>query len=273
LSPGEAAVLFAAAAGAGLMNALAGGGTILTFPVLLLLGESAITANATSTVALLPGAAASLVGYRREVGAHRLWLRRLFLPSLLGGALGALLLLVTPEKQFARLAPWLILFATLLFFLQSLARFRDRFSRRKAASPGGNESPGRLPAGGVAAGAGRGFEIAWVAQLAVAIYGGYFGAGIGILMLVVLGALGLEDIHAMNGLKNFFGMCINGVAAGIFLFSGRVDGPAALVMLVGAVLGGFAGANFGRFIGQAKARGAVVAIGVVLAVLLWWQQS
>ena len=115
--------------------------------------------------------------------------------------------------------------------------------------------------------------MAWFAQLAVAVYGGYFGAGIGILMLVVLGSLGLENIHAMNGLKNFFGICINGVASAIFILSGRVDWPAALVMLAGAVLGGFAGANLGRYIGQAKARGAVVVIGLVLALLLWWQQG
>jgi len=266
LSPVEAAVLFAAATAAGGMNALAGGGTILTFPVLLLLGESAITANATSTVALLPGAAASLAGYRREVGTHRKWLSTLFVPSLLGGAAGSLLLLVTPEKVFSRLAPGLILFATLLFLLQSFSRFRDRFTapHLEPAVPAatGASSPG----------SGHALKVAWFAQLAVAIYGGYFGAGIGILMLVVLGSLGLENIHAMNGLKNFFGMCINGVAATIFIFSGRVDGPAALVMLAGAVLGGFAGANFGRFIGQARARGAVIVIGLVLAVLLWWQQ-
>ncbi len=269
MSPGEAAILFAAATAAGGMNALAGGGTILTFPVLLLLGESAITANATSTVALLPGAAASLAGYRREVGTHRKWLSTLFVPSLLGGAAGSLLLLVTPEKLFARLAPGLILFATLLFFLQSFSRFRDRFT-----SPHPESVAPTLPAtaGARTPAAGSGLRIAWFAQLAVAIYGGYFGAGIGILMLVVLGSLGLENIHAMNGLKNFFGMCINGVAAAIFLLSGRVDGPAALVMLAGAVIGGFAGANFGRSIGQAKARGAVVVIGLVLAVLLWWQQ-
>lgn len=268
MSPGEAAVLFAAATAAGGMNALAGGGTILTFPVLLLLGESAITANATSTVALLPGAAASLFGYRREVATHRKWLSTLFVPSLVGGAAGSLLLLVTPERIFARLAPALILFATLLFFLQSLSRFRGRFTTPH-------------PAGTVGAGAGvpgtdsaavRSLAVAWFAQLAVAIYGGYFGAGIGILMLVVLGSLGLENIHAMNGLKNFFGMCINGVAATIFIVSGRVDWPAALVMLAGAVLGGFAGANLGRYIGQSKARGAVIVIGVVLAVILWWQQ-
>ena len=271
MSPGEAAILFAAAAAAGGMNALAGGGTILTFPVLLLLGESAITANATSTVALLPGAAASLYGYRREVATHRKWLATLFVPSLVGGAAGSLLLLVTPEKIFARLAPALILFATLLFFLQSLTRFRGRFTTPHAAGSGsaGSGAPGAGSAGDAAS---RSLAVAWFAQLAVAIYGGYFGAGIGILMLVVLGSLGLENIHAMNGLKNFFGMCINGVAAAIFIFSGRVDWPAALVMLAGAVLGGFAGANLGRSIGQAKARGAVIVIGVVLAVILWWQQ-
>lgn len=244
------------------MNALAGGGTILTFPVLLLLGESAITANATSTVALMPGAAASLYGYRREVGSHRKWLSTLFIPSLLGGAAGSLLLLVTPERIFARLAPALILFATLLFFLQSLTRFRSRFTTPHP--PLGEVA--------VAAAPSRSFAVAWFAQLAVAVYGGYFGAGIGILMLVVLGSLGLQNIHAMNGLKNFFGMCINGVASAIFIFSGRVDWPAALVMLVGAIIGGFAGANLGRYIGQAKARGAVIVIGVILALLLWWQQ-
>jgi uncharacterized membrane protein YfcA len=244
------------------MNALAGGGTILTFPVLLLLGESAITANATSTVALMPGAAASLVGYRREVREHRRWLSTLFVPSLLGGAAGSLLLLSTPERIFARLAPALILFATLLFFLQSFARFRGRFTAPAAVS-GGSTGP---------AGATQALGAAWFAQLAVAIYGGYFGAGIGILMLVVLGSLGLENIHAMNGLKNFFGMCINGVAAAIFILSGRVDWPAALVMLAGAIVGGFAGANLGRYIGQGGARAAVVVIGCVLALLLWWQQ-
>ncbi|MEO8275911.1 MAG: sulfite exporter TauE/SafE family protein [Thermoanaerobaculia bacterium] len=255
MTPGQAAVLFAAAAAAGVMNALAGGGTILTFPVLLLLGESGITANATSTVALLPGAAASLVGYRREVATHRRWLSTLFVPSLLGGAAGSLLLLSTPEKLFARLAPWLILFATLLFFLQSFSRFRNRFTAQPQAD-----------------GSSVGLRAAWLAQFAVAIYGGYFGAGIGILMLVLLGSLGLENIHAMNGLKNFFGICINGVAATVFILSGRVDWPAALVMLAGAVLGGFAGANFGRRIGQQKARGAVIAVGCLLAFALWWQQ-
>jgi len=255
VGPLDLFALLASGAGAGVMNALAGGGTILTFPTLLLLGEPATVANATSTVALLPGAAASMAGYRREVATHRAWLGTLMLPSLLGGTAGSLLLLATPDRIFARLAPWLILFATALFLLQM------RLARRGPAP--GPDAP--VPEPSRAAGA-------WLAQLGVAFYGGYFGAGIGILMLVILGALGLRDIHAMNGLKNFFGICINGVAAAIFLAGGAVDLPAAGLMLVGAVAGGYAGARFGRSIGQARARIAVVVIGIGLALILFIQQ-
>ena len=154
----------------------------------------------------MPGAAASLFGYRREVRTHRAWLKTLFLPSLAGGALGAVLLLRTPEKAFASLAPLLVLFATVLFMVQGL-------------SPGRRRAAGREPAPAPDAWAGRaaGWLAAVLFQFAVAVYGGYFGAGIGILMLALLGFLGLDDIHAMNGLKNFFGLCINGVAAGYFI--------------------------------------------------------
>src|ERR1700720_2664566 len=120
MTPGQIAALVASSAGAGVMNAMAGGGTILTYPTLLFVGETAIVANATSTVALWPGAAASMYGYRQEVVTHRDWLKTLFLPSLLGGALGAVLLLKTPTQTFERLAPFLILFATGLFMLQGI---------------------------------------------------------------------------------------------------------------------------------------------------------
>ncbi|MCB1009203.1 MAG: sulfite exporter TauE/SafE family protein [Acidobacteria bacterium] len=246
--------LVAAGAGAGAMNALAGGGTILTFPTLLLLGHPAVEANATSTVALLPGAAASMAGYRREVATHRAWLKTLLVPSLIGGSAGSLLLLATPDEIFARLAPWLLLFATSLFLFQTLR------SRGRAGSSG----PPPLPASPWGA---------WLGQLGVALYGGYFGAGIGILMLVILGALGLSDIHAMNGLKNFFGICINGVAAAIFLLGGAVDYTAAAWTLVGAVVGGYFGARFGRYIGQVRARVAVILIGLFLAGVLFYQQT
>jgi uncharacterized membrane protein YfcA len=198
----EIAALLAASAGAGAMNALAGGGTILTYPTLVLLGHDAITANATSTVALWPGAAASLAGYREDVARHREWLARLFLPSLLGGALGAVLLLRTPAKTFGAIAPFLILFATLLFLIQGMV------ARWTGSHPDPGASPARLAA-------------AVVLQFATSVYGGYFGAGMGILMLAILGFLGVSDIHAANGLKNFFGMCINGVAAALLVQRAR----------------------------------------------------
>lgn len=267
-TPLHALVLIASGFGAGVMNALAGGGTILTFPALLFLGESAIAANATSTVALLPGVATSMAGYRREIRAHRHWLRTLLLPSLLGGALGSVLLLSTPESTFANLAPLLILFATVLFMAQGVVR-------RRVAS-GAAAVPGSAVAAQVSVppvpGHSRRFLIAILLQVLVAIYGGYFGAGVGILMLALLGFLGLSDIHAMNGLKNFFGLCINGVAAAYFIVRGAVDWPAALLIAAGAAAGGYAGARFARRIGQERARAAVVAIGLLLAALLFWDR-
>jgi hypothetical protein len=249
-------LVVASSVGGGLMNAMAGGGTILTYPALLFAGESAITANATSTVALLPGAAASMFGYRREVRAHAHWLRVLLLPSLAGGAIGAVLLLATPARAFERMAPLLVLFATALFVIQGA------MARRRGAPDPATDRRGR---GRVA--------WAWLLQLLIGIYGGYFGAGIGILMLAVLGFLGLADIHAANGVKNFFGMCINGVAAAWFIIRGAVDWPVALVMIAGAIAGGYAGSRFARRIGRTRARAAVVIIGLLVAVLLMWRQS
>ena len=247
--------LAAAGAAAGAMNALAGGGTLVSFPALVLAGLPAKVANATSTVALVPGGAASLAGYWPEARSHRGWIAALAGPSLVGGALGSLLLLATPERWFARLAPLLVLFATALFAAQN--------RRRPAAAAA--ESP-RPPAPGRAGGWAK------AAQFGVAVYGGYFGAGIGILMLALLGALRLTNIHAMNGLKNFFGICINGVAAAVFVISGNVDWRACLPVLAGSVAGGYLGARFNRRIGQAWARRAVVAIGLLVTLLLAWQQ-
>lgn len=249
MTPGSVAALLAASALGGAMNSMAGGGTIVTYPTLLFLGESAITANATSAVALWPGSAAGAFGYRREVRQHSAWLARLFLPSLLGGAVGAVLLLRTPSADFERLAPFLILFATVLFLVQGALR------QEEAAAGSARPTPARSAA-------------AWLFQFGVAVYGGYFGAGIGILMLAVLGFLGLRDIHAANGLKNILAMCINGVAAAYFVIRGAVDWPSVLVMAAGAVAGGYLGAGFARRIGQTKARAAVVAIGFAITILL-----
>lgn len=278
----EGAIMLAAAATGGLMNAMAGGGTIVTFPILVFLGEPAIIANATSTVALLPGAAASMAGYGREVASHREWLKTLLLPSVVGGGIGSLLLLRTPEKTFANLAPLLVLFATLLFIWQGmLAR------RRARRSPAGS-SPAAGADRGLEAGPGAGAAASdappslrlsrgrWLTailfQFAISIYGGYFGAAIGILMLAVLGFLGLTNIFAMNGLKNFFGFCINGVAAAYFILRGAVVWPVALLMMAGSIAGGYGGARLAQVIGKEKARAAVVVIGFVVTAILFWQR-
>jgi uncharacterized membrane protein YfcA len=257
----QALILIAASFAAGVMNAMAGGGTILTFPSLIFLGLPAIAANATSTVGLLPAAITSLYGYIDEVKEQRQWLKTLFLPSLIGGAIGSVLLLRTPEKTFAVLAPLLILFATVLFMVQGLlSRSADK---KKAAQP---------PATANGPSSGR-WTLAVVLQLGVAIYGGYFGAGIGILMLSLLGFLGVSNIHAANGIKNFFGFCINLVAASYFMMKGAVVWPVALVIVAGSAFGGYAGARFAKRIGKEKARVAVVVIGLVVTAILFWQQA
>jgi uncharacterized membrane protein YfcA len=256
VTPLQILILVAAAFGAGVMNAMAGGGTILTFPSLIFLGLPAIAASATSTVALLPAAVASLYGFRDEVRRNRGWLRTLFLPSLAGGTIGSVLLLRTPEKVFAFLAPLLILFATALFMLQGY------LSRR---APRTVDDPGELPRGRLA--------LAALLQFGVAVYGGYFGAGIGILMLALLGFLGLSNIHAANGVKNFFNLCINTIAAGYFIYKGAVVWPAALVIVAGATVGGYAGARFAQRIGKQKARTAVIVIGLGVTAILIWQQA
>ncbi|MFL6194570.1 MAG: sulfite exporter TauE/SafE family protein [Thermoanaerobaculia bacterium] len=256
MTPTQIVILMAAAFGAGVMNAMAGGGTILTFPTLVFLGLPAITASATSTVALLPASVASLVGFREEVSRHRAWLKTLFIPSLVGGSIGSVLLLRTPEKVFASLAPVLILFATVLFMVQGF------LSRRTAEA---NADPDHLSRGR--------WALAASLQFGVAVYGGYFGAGIGILMLALLGFLGLSNIHAANGVKNFFNLCINVVAAGYFVFKGAVVWPAAAVIVAGATFGGYGGARFARRIGKEKARAAVVVIGLLVTAILFWQQA
>src|SRR5260370_23660354 len=187
MTPTDIAVLIASSATAGLMNAMAGGGTIVSCPTLLLLGEPAITANATSTVALLPGALASMAAFRREVATHREWLRALLAPSLLGGAIGAVALLLTPEKIFARLAPLLVLFATVLFMVQGM--LAQRADRRR----GGSAETSLAPP--VRAGTPRGRRLAALAlQFLTSIYGGPFGPRIGLLHLPRLRVMGLGHI-------------------------------------------------------------------------------
>jgi len=251
----EIAGLAVTAAAAGVINAIAGGGTMLTFPVLLFYGVSPIQANATSTLALVIGTFGSVFGFRRYIAGVKPWLTRFVPVSLLGGWLGSLLLTRTSDKVFAHLVPFLILFATILFLTQGLFR--------KFAGFGG---------GGPAQPHHRAVWMAVLFQFGVAVYGGYFGAGIGILMLASLGFLGLEDIHEMNALKNILGSLINVVAAAWFVASGLIDWPKAGIMTVGALVGYYLGAHFSQRLSQTAVRRTVTSIGFVISAMLFWKQ-
>jgi uncharacterized protein len=269
-------LLFLASFAAGAINSVAGGGTLITFPSLLWAGRlTEIVANATSTVALWPGQLSSLWVYRDQIADRPRTIAALAVPSLLGGLAGAVLLLRTDNETFAAIVPWLILAATLLFMAQEpIARWlrhraeADREARHDASSSRRQTAAG--PAAGTFA-----LRLRWPAvmlfQLVVGIYGGYFGAGIGILMLASYGFLGLTNIHQMNGLKNINGLCINAVAAVLFIVKGLVNWQLALWMAVAAILGGYLGAGGARRIGQRNVRRIVVAIGLALTVMLLWR--
>jgi uncharacterized membrane protein YfcA len=247
-------LVFAAALLAGAVNSIAGGGTLLTFPALVWLGLPPISANATSTVALWPGSFGSMWAYRGQLHRTRRWLLWFTVPSVAGGVLGAQLLLHTSASGFDAIVPFLVLGATVLFVLQQpLSR---RLARRATEEHAlATALPPLSP---------------WVlaGQFAVAVYGGYFGAGIGILMLATLGAMGLSDIHRMNGIKNWGAMCINAVAAVTFAVSGIVTWPVAATMAVGGLAGGYGGARLALRVGQKWVRRAVVAIGFLAFVWL-----
>jgi hypothetical protein len=246
--------LTASALAAGVINAVAGGGTLLTFPTLLFFGTPSVVANATSTLALVIGTAGGTFGYRHHLKAIAHWLRWFLPVSLLGGLIGSWLLTHTTNQTFSKLVPFLILFATLLFLLQGVFR---KFA-------GGQTEP--------AADGHRHLAGAVFFQFGVAIYGGYFGAGIGILMLATLGFIGLHDIHEMNALKTILGSLINLVAAIWFAMAGLIDWPRMGVMCVGALAGYFLGSHFSQRIPQKRVRQIIMLIGLALAAVTFYQQ-
>ena len=255
-------ILFCVAVLGGAINAVAGGGTLLTFPALIMAGQPAILANATNTVALWPGALSSFWGYRSELGYHRREVLLLSVPSFLGGVLGAWLLVVTDPSTFDILVPYLVLLATGLFIVQGpLARWQ----RRAAPSAEGEPPQAELA---VAAFGHAATPLRWVAvllsQFLIGVYGGYFGAGIGILMLAAYGILGFSNIHQANAIKNLNAMFINGIAAAIFIYKGLIVWPIAFVMAAGAIFGGYAGAGTARRLGQKNVRRLVILIGLAL---------
>jgi uncharacterized membrane protein YfcA len=245
-------IIFVSAFAAGMINSVAGGGTLLSFPSLIWIGRDPVIANATSTVALWPGSLGGLFGFRRELQSSNRWSLWLGVPSLIGGAIGAFLLLRTSSSVFSQIVPYLILGATLLLAAQEQIM--------KKLSLSGPQRPSR-----------RWWIGALFFQFLVGIYGGYFGAGIGILMLAALGFLGLTDIHEMNGLKNLFALLINGIAAIYFILSGAVIWIDILVMATAAVLGGYFGAGVARRLGRRRVRRIVVLIGISMAVSLFFR--
>ena len=246
--------LSGAAAAAGAINALAGGGTLITFPVLLLFGTPPVVANATSTLALVLGMGGSLFGYRRHIALVRPWLSRFVPASLLGGLLGSIVLTHTRNETFARMVPFLLLFATILFLAQGAFR---KFA--------GIDAPATQPHHHTIFGA-------ILFQFGVALYGGFFGAGIGILMLASLGFIGLTDIHQMNALKTILSSLINIVAAAWFVWSGLIDWPRALLMTAAAFIGYFMGSHFAQAIPQRQVRRIITGVGFTISAVMFYKQ-
>lgn len=244
------AAAFGSAFLAGAINSVAGGGTLVSFPTLIWLGLDSITANATSTVAIWPGTLGSFFGYRREIRKAEPRFLALIVPSLIGGITGAILLRLTPTSTFDHLVPFLILFATLLFMAQGRVQ-------KMIGTAGEGHRSGRWLAG------------AMIFQLCVGLYGGYFGAGIGILMLAALSILGMKNMHEMNALKVVLGGAVNGIAAVYFVVGRMVYWPYVLIMVAGALAGGYGGADVARRIGGPTVRKIVIAIGFGMALSLF----
>jgi len=245
MNVGEVVVVLLVGLVAGALNSVAGGGTMITYPTLVFVGLDPITANATSTLALWPGYVSATAGFRRELVGTRRLLLELAIPSLVGGILGAILLLLTPDRTFELLAPLLILMAAILLLIQD--------SRPPAAHPD------RVPA----ATAGL---LAW--QFFAAVYGGYFGAGLGFVLLVGYGMFGNRDFLQSSGLKNATTVLINGIALAYFIAKGTIVWAEGLAMAVGAPAGGYSGATIARRFGAQRVRRFVVVLGFVLAAAL-----
>jgi uncharacterized membrane protein YfcA len=230
------------------INSVAGGGTLISFPTLVWLGLPPITANATSTVAIWPGSLGSIWGFRSEFAQVPPRLKWLSISSLIGGGLGAILLRSTPAALFQRLVPFLILFATILFIAE--APIQKKLRERRGTN-------------------GIGMPSAVVLTLLVAIYGGYFGAAMSIMMLSVLGILGMTDILQRNALTSLFSLCVNVVAAIIFISLGMVDWHYVLPMAIAAAVGGYGAAGLARRVGRAVVRRFVIIVGLMVSLVLF----
>lgn len=248
-------LILAAAFFAGALNAVAGGGSFLTLPALVFVGVPPVVANATGTVALLPGYISGAWGFREDIQAppgFSLW--SVSLISVLGGALGAYLLILTDPTVFKVIVPWLLLVATSLFALGPPLLARLKKNPPLAQQTHAQTTWALLPACGL---------------LVVTIYGGYFNGGLGIMLLAAFTLMGQTNIHAMNGAKNIVSALLTFIAVIMYAWGGLVQWPQALIMMVGAVLGGYVGARMARLIPALHLRVGIVAIGLIMTVLFF----
>jgi len=234
---------------AGILNAVAGGGTLISYPILLWLGRDPIVANATNALALWPGSLSGAWGFRREIRAIPALLRSLVPAAILGGLLGGFLLIATPVKLFSGLVPYLILFATALLAIKSLLG-------RWTAPPPSPAKSGNIGIG------------LFLGQFAISIYGGYFGAGMGILMLATFGLFGLQDFHERNAVKNLLSATTNGCAGIFFIVRGAIHWRDTMVLGAGAIVGGLIGAGVGRRVSSRTLEYVAILVGIIATLTL-----
>ena len=255
LSVHEAIFLCGVALVGGALNSVAGGGGFLCFPALLLTGIPPINANATNTIALWPGTLASTFSYRKELHGTRRHLAALLLTASIGAFVGAKILLRTPQATFLKMVPWLLLAATLLFcFSAPVSRWF------RSLSQSANREKDR-----------RALFLAALIQMVIAVYIGFFGAGAGILMLALFAILGVENIHTMNGMKSVLASVCNGIALITFIVARAIVWPQALIMIVGAITGGYLGAHYAQKMDQRIVRAFVIIVGFVLTGYFFWR--
>lgn len=248
MDPAEIILVLIAGFGAGAINSLVGSGTLITFPALLSVGFAPVTANVSNTIGLVPGSLAGAYAYRRELSGQSARARGLAGVCVLGGATGALCLLLLPDDLFEAIVPAFIIVALVLILLQP--RIAARLAERNLERP---------PHGGTLTATGMGLA---------SVYGGYFGAAQGIIYLAVLGSTLPEDLQRINALKNVLAALVNGAAGVIFLFSGQIDWLAVLLIAVGSTAGGSVGGRYGRRLPPEVLRGVIVVMGVVALVNL-----
>lgn len=250
MEPAQAALLVVSAVIGGALNAVAGGGSFFTFPALVFVGIPVVPANATSALALWPGSVASAAAYRRDLLGERQRVVWFGLASLLGGVAGAVLLVRTPSSVFERIVPFLMLLATLLF------AWGPRLTRRLRQLSGGGGGALALPG-------------ATFVQCIISVYGGYFGGGMGMMMLAAFALLGMDDIHRMNGLKSVLAVAINGVALVAFVVAGVIAWKHGLLMTAGAFAGGYGGAYLARRLPGPWVRAFITTTGLTLSAVFF----